>query len=175
MLKNLCFWIVIDCNLQNLGTVGGELFQVINTPHATRMAHCTCKWKKIRSARHNPEQMDPRERVWGLLGCHLGSLSWQPKHSHQSALGRALPPALTTWPFLLPLPLCRWCSPWPLTGSFRFSIFLLVYFQAPPVSLPSPLGGWNLIIPRLLAVFLFYQPSQGLPNLPTPEQRALSV
>lgn len=32
--------------------------------------------------------MDPREGVWGLSGCYLGSLSWQPKHSRQSAWAR---------------------------------------------------------------------------------------
>ena len=140
----MCFWIVIDCNQQDLDTVRGELFQVINTPHATRVAHCTLKWEKIRSARINPEQMDPRERVWGLSGCSLGSLSWQPKHSHESSWARHFPsPDCSTFP--PPLPICHWCSPWPLTGSFRFSIFLLVQLQAPPVALPSPLSGWNHI------------------------------
>lgn len=162
MLKNM--FLKHDCNPQHPDTTGRESPFRWYT-HLTQQEYVLYVWwKNIRSVQHDPRQEDPRERLWGLSGCHLGLLPWQPKHSHQSFPGPGTPvsPDSTT-PFPLP------ASNLSLVLTRQLQIFLLTHHQAPTCVYSFPSGRLkpHHRPPGFSAVYLFHQCKQGLPNLPS--------
>lgn len=152
----------------------GGVISADKHPSYNRAASCIFKWK-IRSALHNQEWRNHRERLSSLPGRQLGLLSWQPKHSHQPSpqAGSSSHPWLYHDLFFSPSNLSRVL---PSSSQAAVGFLFIAHLQAATGFCSFPFGRVETSSPARWLLSCFPPSSvwltQGFTNLPFHRERA---